>query len=57
MWLRDAWWFMTIIVLEGKIATHDLINVQDAGKSIPDFITDKAGQTQQLWTDTDNYCW
>lgn len=48
---------MTIIVLEGKIATHDLINVQDMGSSIPDFITDKSGQTQQLWTDTDNYCW
>lgn len=35
------------------MAAHDLINVQDTGKSIPDFITDKSGQTQQLSTDTD----
>lgn len=37
----------------GKTAARDLINVQDTGKSIPDFITDKSGQTQQLSTDTD----
>lgn len=42
---------MTIIVLGGKITAHDLINVQDTGKSIPDFIKDKSGQIQ-LSTDT-----
>lgn len=35
------------------MAAHDLINVQDTGKSIPDFIMDKSAQTQQLSTDTD----
>lgn len=35
------------------MATHDLINVQDRGKLMPDFITDKSGQPQQLSTDTD----
>lgn len=44
---------MTIIVLGGKITAYDLINVQDTGKPIPDFITDKSGQTQQLSTNTD----
>lgn len=39
----------------GKIATRDLINVRDAGKSVPDFITDKSGQTQSPSTDTNNY--
>lgn len=32
---------------------RDLINMQDTGKSIPDFITDKSGQTQALLADTD----
>lgn len=41
----------------GKIAAHDLINVQDTGKSIDDFISDKSGQTQQLWIDIANYRW
>lgn len=36
----------------GKTTAHDLINVHDTGKSIPDFITDKLGQTQELCTDT-----
>lgn len=54
MWLRDAWWFMTIIVLaEDNIAARDLVNVEDTGKSIPDFITSKSGQIQQLSPDTD----
>lgn len=54
MWLRDAWWFMTIIVLgEDNIAACDLVNVEDTGKSIPDFITSKSGQIQQLSPDTD----
>lgn len=39
----------------GGKTTHDLINVQDTGKLIRDFIMDKSGQTQQVWTD--NYSW
>lgn len=37
----------------GKTTAHDLINVHDMGKSIPDFITDKEGQNQEYSTDTD----
>lgn len=37
----------------GEITADDLLNGRDTGKSIPDFITDKSGRTQQLSADTD----
>lgn len=45
---------MTIIVLgEDNVAARDLVNAEDMGKSIPDFITSKSGQIQPLSADTD----
>lgn len=37
----------------GKTNAHDRINVHDTRKSVPDFITDKSGQMQELFTDAD----